>query len=252
MYFLKKLIQALFLPASFIFFLLVLALVLIVLRKKLGKALLFFSIAIYYLLSITPISHSLLRGLENKYSVVVAVPDYLQYVVILGGSDLNSLSGLPPTSRLGPSSLARITEGIRLFNQLEDGYLVTSGGNSSYEGRSGSSCVQMKNLAVSFGVDDKRIIPECNSRDTHEEAREIKKILKEEPFLLVTSGYHMRRAMYIFEKLGMNPMAAPCEMKAQSKGKYTFRDFIPAFWVLENSSLALNEYAGLLFYRFLK
>jgi uncharacterized SAM-binding protein YcdF (DUF218 family) len=252
MFFLKKLIQALFLPASFIFILLVLALVLIVLRRKLGKVLLFFTIAIYYLLSITPVSHSLLRGLENRYAVVVAAPDYLQHVVVLGGGDLNSLSGLPPTSRLRPSSLARITEGIRLFNQLEDGYLVTSGGSWSHEGRSGSSCVQMKNLAVSFGVDEQRIISECNSRDTHEEAREIKKILTEEPFLLVTSGYHMRRAMYIFEKLGMNPQAAPCEMKAQSKGKYVFRDYIPAFWVLENSSLALNEYAGLLFYRFLK
>jgi len=252
MFFLKKLIQALFLPASFIFFLLVIALVMIVLRKKLGKILLFFTIAIYYLLSITPVSHSLLRGLENRYTIVVATPDYLQYVVVLGGSDLNSLSGLPPTSRLGPSSLARITEGIQLFNQLEGGYLVTSGGRMSPRGRSGSSCVQMKNLAVSLGVDEKRIIPACNSRDTYEEAREIKKILKEEPFLLVTSGYHMRRAMYIFEKLDMNPLAAPCEMKAQSKGKYTFRDFIPAFWVLENSSLAINEYAGLFFYRFLK
>lgn len=252
MFFLKKLLQALFLPATLLFMMMVLSLILIVLKKKLGKILLLVTAVIYYLLSVNPVSHLLLRGLENRYPVKETAPQFVKRVVVLGGASLNDFSGLPPSSRLGSSSLARIVEGIRLFQQLEDACLVTSGANLSPKSRYESSCVQMKNLAVSFGINEERILTECSSRDTYEEAKKIKKIVGEEPFLLVTSGYHMPRAIYIFKKMGMNPLPSPSDMKAQGKGGYTFRDFLPAFWVLENSSLALNEYAGLLFYRFLK
>lgn len=252
MFFVKKLIQALFLPASSLLILLVAALVLIVFRKKLGRILLLIAIAFYYILSIQPVSQSLLRGLENRYAVKETAPEHIKYVVVLGGGALNNFSGLPATSRLDPSSMARILEGIRLFEQTENAYLVTTGGTWFTDEGDGSACVQMKNLAITLGVDEKRILAECSARDTYEEAKGIKKMLAEEPFLLVTSGYHMPRAVYIFKKLGMNPLPAPCGMKAQSRVGYTFRDYIPAFWVLENSSLALNEYAGLIFYRFLR
>jgi len=247
---LKKLVQVFLLPPTLIFLLLIISFVLITLKKKWGNKLLLVAIIFYYILSISPISNSLLKGLENKYAIVEVIPAEVKHVVVLGGGTRNSFSLLPPTSRLAPSSTARVLEGIRLYNQINDCYLILSGGGWRFFSPKEKSCTQMKNLALLFGVDEEKIILESNSRDTYEEAKEIKKILGIKPFLLVTSSYHMPRSFYIFKKLGLNAIATPCDFRAQGKNKYNFFAFLPNN--LGNSTTAIKEYFGILFYRFLK
>ena len=244
--------QAFFLPPSLILLLLVISLILIYLKRRWGKRLLLVTIIIYYFLSISPVSRLLLIGLENKYPFVDVPPQKIKYVVVLDGGIANSQSTLPPTSRLSSSSNARILEGIRLYNQINDGYLMLSGGGSSLFLHKESPCLLLKDMAILLGVEEQRIILECQSRDTYEEAKELKKILGGKPFLLVTSAFHMPRSMYIFKKLGLKAVAAPSDFKAQGKKRYVFFDFLPKISCLMNSSQAINEYFGLVFYRFYK
>lgn len=251
-YIVKKMMQAFFLPPSLILLLLVISLILIYLKRKWGKRLLFATIIIYYFLSIKPVSDLLLIGLENKHPFVDVPPQKIKYVVVLDGGIVNSQSTLPPTSRLSSSSNARVLEGIRLYNQINDGYLILSGGGSSLFLQKEKPCLLMKNMAKLLGVEEQRIVLECKSRDTYEEAKEVKKILRSRPFLLVTSAFHMPRSMYIFKKLGLEAVAAPGDFKAQGTKGYIFFDFLPKFQNLINSSLAINEYFGLIFYRFHK
>jgi len=251
-YIVKKMMQAFFLPPSLILLLLVISLILIYLKRKWGKRLLLVTIIIYYFLSISPVSRLLLIGLENQYPYIDVPPQKIKYVVVLDGGTINSQSTLPPTSRLSSSSNARVLEGIRLYNQIKDGYLVLSGGGSSLFLHKESPCLRLKDMAILLGVEEQRIILECQSRDTYEEAKELKKILGSKPFLLVTSAFHMTRSMYIFKKLGLKAVAAPSDFKAQGQKRYTFFDFVPSSSNLMNSSLAINEYFGLVFYRFYK
>jgi uncharacterized SAM-binding protein YcdF (DUF218 family) len=247
---LKKLFQAFFLPPTLIFILLFISLLLIIFRKKWGKILLFISIMLYYLLSIAPISDSLIRKLEDKHRFINIPRADVKYVVVLGHDTRNPNSLLPATNRLSPPSMARTLEGIRLYSKINDAYLVLSGGSGGIFFQKEKPCILMKKLALLFGVEEERIILESSSRDTYEEAKEIKKILGDKRFLLVTSAYHMPRSIYIFKKLGLNAIAAPCDFRTRGERKYDFFAYLP--FSLENSTKAIREYIGLLYYRFLK
>ncbi|MCJ7579119.1 MAG: YdcF family protein [Candidatus Aminicenantes bacterium] len=252
MFFIKNLVLALILPPRLILLLLIASFVLIYLKKKWGKRLLIAALMLYYCFSISPVSKLLLKGLENKYPVVTTTPQNIKYVAVLGGGAINQFSNLPPTSRLKPSSTTRILEGIRLFNQLEDAYLITSGGGPDKESLEQESCFQMRSLAIMLGVSEERIITTCNSRDTDEEAKDIQGIVGDRPVLLVTSAFHMARSLFLFEKQGINATPAPSDFLAQGKKKYTIHDFLPHPMRLWNSTLAIKEYIGLLYYRILK
>ena len=250
--FLKGFSQALILPHTSFYLLLVIALVLILFKNKWGKRLLIFTLILFYLLSITPVTNSLLKLLENRHPSLESPPEGIQYVVVLGGGTVNRETGLPTTSRLNSSSTARLLEGIRLFKQMEDGILVTSGGGSKNVPVEDLSCYQAKRMALMLGFDEDKIVQICNSRDTYEEAKDVQKVVGNKPFILVTSAFHMPRSVYLFEKLGMTVVPAPCDFKGQSKYNYTYSPFLPTTNHLSNSSLAIKEYLGLLFYRLVK
>ena len=74
----------------------------------------------------------------------------------------------------------------------------------------------------------------------------------DEPFLLVTSAFHIPRAIFFLRKIGLNPIAAPADFLGQSRYNYAFSPWFPAADHFAHSSYAIKEYAGLLFYRFLK
>lgn len=252
LFFIKKLLQALFLPPGLIYLLLLVSIFLIFTKKKLGKKLLIFTLVLFYLLSIMPVSNLLLRTLENRFPPLLEPPKDIKYVVVLGGGALNRDTQLPPTSRLQPSSTARILEGIRLFNQLEGAVLITSGGNSRSAPMDQLTCSQMKELAVLMGVNEERIFPLCDARDTYEEAKNIQAKLQDQPFLLVTSAFHMPRAINFLKKIGLNSIPAPSDFKGQSQYNYSFSPFFPAADHFMHSSFAIKEFVGLIFYKFLK
>ena len=63
-----------------------------------------------------------------------------------------------------------------------------------------------------LGVDPARIIVEDQSRNTEENARFTAAIVHPEPkqrWLLVTSAFHMPRAIGVFEKAGFDVVADP-------------------------------------------
>ena len=65
------------------------------------------------------------------------------------------------------------------------------------------------------------------------------------PFLLVTSAYHMPRAMLLMRRAGAAPIAAPAGQRAYGTGAVAWRDFVPGSRGLRDTERALHEYAGL-------
>ena len=62
--------------------------------------------------------------------------------------------------------------------------------------------------------------------------------------MLVTSAYHMPRAMEIFKEEGMNPIPAPTQFLTK---RYSYRTkyFLPSVVNLIHSDIALHEYMGM-------
>jgi uncharacterized SAM-binding protein YcdF (DUF218 family) len=81
-------------------------------------------------------------------------------------------------------------------------------------------------------------------KDTKEEAQAAKKLLKEKPFILVTSASHMKRAMDIFNKEGLHPVAAPTYHTA-SKKDFNAMDVF-SYYSFTKSRAVFHETLGLL------
>ena len=108
----------------------------------------------------------------------------------------------------------------------------------------------IKEYLVSIGVPAKDIFTEERARDTWENAVFTKKLCDERGYkrpLIVTSAYHMRRAMWSFKKAGFEgAVPYPTAYKSSRRARFHYTDLLPRdFGPL---SLALHEYLGLVFY----
>jgi len=74
----------------------------------------------------------------------------------------------------------------------------------------------------------------------------IRDMVKEDQFLLVTSAVHMPRAMALFKKAGMNPVAAPAGFfDRKEKRRLSPEEFFPNAEALQKSDRAVHEYLGI-------
>jgi len=247
MFLFKTLVKPLFLPPTLILILCATGLIFLLLRKreKVGKSLLSGGVALYYLLSIQPTADFLISPLEDKYPPfnVTKVTD-IGYIVVLTNpavqkdySDLNIF---------GTSSSERVIEAMRLYFLLEEPRLLFSGGGGNPFLKT-TFTKPLSSFLSAVGVKREKVRYEIEARDTFENALNTKEIIGGERFLLVTSAYHMPRAMAIFRKLNMDPVPAPCDYRG--KHRNTPLSFFPNAGNLEKSTRAINEYLGIIWYR---
>jgi uncharacterized SAM-binding protein YcdF (DUF218 family) len=155
---------------------------------------------------------------------------------------LRHIPDAPPTSQLNESTAFRLAEGIRLYYSCPDRpTLIMAGGRESSGGES------MAAFARSLDVPPHNVLALSNSLDTHDNAAEVKSIIQKDPFILVTSAYHMPRSVKIFRLLGMRPIPAPADFRWLPE-YYVFA-FIPSGTNLENMEKAVHEYLGLTYLR---
>lgn len=186
----------------------VLALILLY-RNKLQKAkfVLLFTVVWFFLFSYSPFVDLLLAPLESKYTTLHQAPKEVKYIYVLGGGHATD-ENHPITSQVKESSVVRLNEGIRLYHQLhENATLIVSGYSGLFDPN--SHAVMQEKLALSLGVKKEHIIIRPDPRDTQEEAIAAKKLIGNEPFILVTSASHMARAMKFFAHEGLTPLPAP-------------------------------------------
>lgn len=152
-------------------------------------------------------------------------------VLLLGGREADVLRG---------SEVLRISHirdhEVKIIISGTDPLLPTS-----------EEAVAVKRFFVNRGLEEENIIIEGQSRNTWENIRNVKKIVEGKPFFLVTSAYHMERAIKEFEKVEANPIPAPADFKIKTE-EYNALDFLPDAQNLRKSDLALHEYFGILWY----
>jgi len=215
--------------------------------QKLGKGLVAAGVLLLAVLSFAPVPNMMAQRLESRYlpiHSVEAVKD-IRWVVVLGGGNAAD-PRLPANSRLDPTALARLVEGIRLYQGLTDGRLILSGGSVF----NAASCAeQYAGAAALLGVDRSDMLLVTNPKDTEEEAAAVARIVGSEPFLLVTSAMHMRRSVTLFKKRGANPIPSPADYRTANSPGMAPSDFFPESENLETATAAWHEYLGMLWYR---
>lgn len=215
-------------------------------RKRLLGGLLSVLFLWLYFLGITPGADLLLRPLEDAHPALIMPPSReVAAVVVLTGGEAAS-PGRPVTSDLSESSLERLIEGIRVWRMLGKSVPLIFVGGAGIPGR-GAESPLMAAAAMALGVPEEVISWESTSRNTYENALAVRDILGRRPFVLVTSAFHMPRAVEIFRKLGTTPIPAPCGQRTLRA--YIPYDFIPRAINLWHAAHALREYLAILWYR---
>ncbi len=253
MFILKKIIASFLypLPLSLLISFVGLYLLWFTTKQKTGKILISVGLIILTLFSYSVISDRLLRPLERKYdsfemrgSLSVSETEgesAIKYVVVLGGGH-SSDPELPLISQIGRSSLVRLIEGIRIYRKYPGAKLILSGG--SVFGPVPVAEV-LARVAIETGVPERDIILESKSKDTKDQAKFIKPIVSNEPFVLVTSASHMPRSMALFKKLGMNPIPSPIGHRVSERQGLSPHSFFPRRGNLRKAELAIHEYLGI-------
>jgi uncharacterized SAM-binding protein YcdF (DUF218 family) len=214
-------------------------------RQKAGKVLVTAGVVLLLLLGNTGISGELLRPIERRYSPLVVsseaqTPGPLRagmYIVVLGGG-YSSDPTVDLLSRLDEATLARLAEGILLYKKVPGCKLILSGGPPE-------QAESMGKAALALGVKEQDIVLETKSKNTEQEAIFIAPMVGKGPFVLVTSASHMPRAMGLFRKLGMNPIAAPTDYLAKGRLRLEPDNLFPGYYGLYESERAVYEYLGI-------
>jgi uncharacterized SAM-binding protein YcdF (DUF218 family) len=208
--------------------------------RKTGLGWMGLGLLCFYLFTTAPLPNYLLKTLEARYEPVTATQKFpdMKYIVVLSGS-LRFNKAVPPTSQLDESSALRVAEGIRLFHLMSETPVLIMTGSGPWEDM-GS---RMAAFAESLGVPPEKLIPENRAKDTYGNAQEVRTLVKNQRFFLVTSAVHLPRAMLIFQKLGMKPIPAPGDLRYASS--YVLHDFFPSGKNLTSLEAVIHEYLGL-------
>ncbi len=169
------------------------------------------------------------------------------FVAVLGGGH-GGTAALPAGQRLSPSARARLVEGLRIALALPDAWLVVSGpGNDPYHPQ-GSGLTHARTLAdaaVELGFPRERIVEIDTARDTAEEVDALRLLAGEERVALVTSAWHLPRAMKLAAAARLDAFPCPADYlggRDEQIGRLAY-----VTWdadSLANTTRAWREYVG--------
>lgn len=248
----KKIVTHLLYPYSIILEILILGMILFWFTKRWKAARLVLTVDVVLLIcfSFGLIPNLLLESLESRYPALSrgALEELrknessqkIGWIVVLGGGHVDD-AHIPPASQLSTHALARLVEGLRLQRVFPESRIILSGG-SAFKERPHAEI--LAEAAESLGIGRDRIVLESRPEDTEAEAMFIAQTVGDDPFILVTSAFHMPRAVALFKKQGLNPIPAPTDYFTKTSTAFRPPEFFPSADNLEKLRLAAHEYLG--------
>ncbi len=211
-------------------------------RRLLGKFLIFLGVAVLYVLSIGQVADMIVKPLEKASKPLTEEKIQTDAVVVLGGGsvDLEWL-GTAPVPNSETSS--RLLEGVLLARRFEVPLILSMGNGESFATKVNDADT-MAQTALAMGIPKRQIIIENVSRDTLENSYAVRKLVKGNRIILVTSAYHMKRAKAMFVKRGFTVIPAPACFLAQQR-KFTPISLIPLTSALSESTTGIAEWISL-------
>jgi uncharacterized SAM-binding protein YcdF (DUF218 family) len=206
--------------------------------RRSARAALLTAPVLLYLLAVPPVADLLLGSLEQRFPSLESPPVGTRFVVVLG-SAYGPRPGIATTSALDEQGLLRLVEGLRLVRQIPGARLVVSGGAPRGQPTPARGYAR---LAHELGME---VAPgDILERgfDTSNEARELAVRFRVQPCILVTSAYHMPRAMALMRRAQVQAIAAPAGFRAGNVSLLNWRSFWPSARNLQKSEAAMHEY----------
>jgi uncharacterized SAM-binding protein YcdF (DUF218 family) len=238
-------------PASMVVGLLV-GLVLAMLgRKTLARLVALIAVLETALLYLPPVSDLLMRPLqrEAREAADQAAPCCYAAIVVLGGGVYPAVPPWVPDPDLG-SAADRVWMAARLYRRGLAPKVIVSGGNilAQHGGvPSTTEAEAMRRFLTELGVPDSAIVMEARSINTRDNIAFVRAMVQDDPVALVTSAYHMPRALGLARRNGLNVSAFPTDWHPPWQARAYWENWLPTIQAEANSALALWEFLALAF-----
>lgn len=198
-------------PGLFILMLFALAFKLFKISRKLSIAVLVCTL-IFYFLCTSLVAERTMGWLEELHTPPAQIEESgADVIVLLGGGAISQVPDVDGVGALCASPANRLLAAVRLQKILNVPILVSGGQVYS---DSGAEAEIAARVLKSLGVPENKIITETKSINTTQNARYSAKILRDNGFekpVLVTSAFHMHRAMLNFNLCRFRPIAYPTD-----------------------------------------
>jgi uncharacterized SAM-binding protein YcdF (DUF218 family) len=204
---------------------------------------------------LSPLGNALILPLEDRFlrANLDADPAPTGFIVLGGAEDrlVAAARGVPALNEAGE----RMLETVVLSHRFPDARIAFTGGDAGILYKSDTEAAGAAALLTAMGIPRDRLIVEAKARDTYENAVFLKAELERQGvlgpgkrWLLITSAFHMPRAMGCFRKAGFDVEPWPVDYRTRGAADLT-RPFDKVSEGLRRVDIASREWVGLVTYR---
>lgn len=217
-------------------------------RKWLWRGCLTLAVGVLYVFSIQRVSNALERHLEAGARSTMKEGVVYDGVVLLGGI-VDILVSEPNRPRAYGENSERL---LATYDLLRTGLakeVVVSSGDGF-----GREAHVLRQQLIDWGIAPERAVMDDQSRNTRENAVESARVARErgwKSILVVTSAFHMERALGCFKAVGLEVDALPVDQRGYNPARFSgsWQSWLPRVGNLAQSTHALHEMAGRVIYR---
>ncbi len=248
---LSKILGFFALPSNTVIAIGVLGIVLLATRwRRTGVWLAMASVLGCAVMGLSPLGNALILTLEQRFPPWDATRGAPDGIVVLGGAitpEVSVARGMPALNE----AAERITAAVELARRYPNARIIFSGGSGALLYGEGVEAEIAIRQFEALGLPHDRVVAEEQSRNTIENAVFSRLIAEPKPgerWLLVTSAYHMPRAVAVFRAAGFPVEAYPVDWRTRGSAD-ALRPFESVGDGLRRTDTAVREWVGLVVYR---
>ncbi len=208
------------------------------------------AVAVLLTFSTKPVPNLLARWAESSAQKTMRPEVTYDAAIVLGGC-LNNFV----TARTGQpeydEAVDRVLAGFDLVRSGRVRHVLFSAGDINADSKLPREAVLEVQQLERWGIPAEQLVAEPRSRNTHENAEESAKIVRErgwQSLVLITSAAHMKRALECFHAVGLAPDTLPVDYRSDDQ-PWRLGDLLPRASNLSQSTDVIRELAGRVIYR---
>ncbi|MDE1160125.1 MAG: YdcF family protein [Neorhizobium sp.] len=219
-------------------------------RRRLAATAALLAALLLFVMLYTTAGTVALQALENRIPKPAGDPKDVSCMIVLGGAFENEVTSVRGGVEFNQAA-DRFVEALRLALRYPQSRILVSGGDGSFSGAYEGEAAASQRFFTEFSVGPERMIAENHSRTTYENTVNTAALLKADGLqncLLITSAFHMPRALALFEKSGIAVTPWPVDYRTNGRAVLRF-DFTQPALNAQQTATALREWLGLFGYR---
>lgn len=208
-------------------------------------------VGLFFFFSNEFIANELMKAWEVETVAFSEMKNYRLGIVLTG----TVIPQLQPDDRVYFAKGAdRVVHTVQLYKKGLIDKILISGGSGRIIDIEEREADQYRNVMMMMGVPDSVILVENETRNTHESAQAVRKILDDagysaEDCLLITSAFHMRRSLACYRKVGLDLDTFSTDFYAHQGTYYPDAFLIPKVEAFVLWSKLMKEWTGFIAYR---